>query len=254
MSVNGDGPPKVPGRDAPRPLPGRFYTSVTVAPHGSAFALLLDGKSARTPKKHELVLPAQALAHAVAAEWEAQRQSIDPATMPLTRLVNTVIDGVQGRESEVRADIVKYTGSDLLCYRAEAPEKLIALQAAAWDPLLAWASSSLGIHIGLSEGIMPVRQSREALDAAASAISRLDAFRLAALHVMVTLTGSAILGLAVLHGRLSPEAAWAAAHVDEDWQIAQWGEDAEASARRARRWTDMHAASQMLGLVSQPAG
>jgi chaperone required for assembly of F1-ATPase len=244
--VNGDSPPKVPGREAPQPLPKRFYASVTVAPRGLGFAVLLDTRPARTPKKHEVVLPTSALAQAVAQEWNAQQAFIDPATMPLTRLVNTVLDGVEGRESEVRADIVKYAGSDLLCYRAEEPEKLVALQAAAWDPVLAWASSSLGIRLALSRGIVHVSQTREALDAAASAIARLDAFRLAPLHVMVTLTGSAILGLAVLRGHLSAEASWAAAHVDEDWQIARWGEDAEASARRARRWADMCTAADFL--------
>jgi chaperone required for assembly of F1-ATPase len=246
VSVNGDGPPKVPGRDGPRPLPKRFYTNVTAAPRSTGFAVLLDARAARTPKKRELVLPTLALAQAIAEEWDAQRSAIDPAGMPLTRLVNTVLDGVEGRESEVRADIVKYAGSDLLCYRAEDPEKLVALQAATWDPVLSWAGASLGIPLALSGGVMPVRQSQEALDAVASAVAMLDAFRLAALHVMVTLTGSAILGLAVLHGHLSPEAAWSAAHVDEDWQIARWGEDAEASARRARRWADMRAAADLL--------
>ncbi len=246
MSVNGDPPPKVPGRDDPRPLPKRFYTSATVAPRGTGFAVLLDTRAARTPKKRELVLPTSALAQAVAEEWDAQRTVINPATMPLTRLVNTVLDGVEGRESEVRADIVKYAGSDLLCYRAEDPEKLVALQAATWDPVLVWANSGLGIRLALSGGVMPVRQSQEALDAVALAVAPLDALRLASLHVMVTLTGSAILGLAVLHRHLSPEAAWSAAHVDEDWQIGRWGEDAEATARRARRWTDMRAAADLL--------
>jgi chaperone required for assembly of F1-ATPase len=246
VSVNGDRPPKVPGRDDPRPLPKRFYASVTVVPRGTGFAVLLDTRTARTPKRRELVLPASALAQAVAGEWDAQRSAIDPAAMPLTRLVNTVLDGIVGRESEVRADIVKYAGSDLLCYRAEDPEKLVALQAATWDPVLSWAKSSLGIRLALSGGVMPVRQSQEALDAVALAVAPLDAFRLASLHVMVTLTGSAILGLAVLRGHLAPEAAWSAAHVDEDWQIARWGEDAEATARRARRWVDMRAAADLL--------
>lgn len=241
----------MPGRDEPRPLPRRFYTRVTVAPDsgGAAFRILLDDNQARTPKQRDMVLPALALANTLAAEWDAQRPHIDPSTMPFTRLVNTVIDGVQARAADVRADIVKYADSDLLCYRAEAPEALVALQAAAWDPNLAWAHARLGMRLALSRGVMPVRQSRETLDAAASAVAELDHFRLAALHVMVTLTGSAVLGLAVLHGHLSAEAAWAAAHVDEDWQIAQWGEDAQASERRQRRWTDMRAAADLLRLL-----
>jgi chaperone required for assembly of F1-ATPase len=252
VSTHGDQPPKVPGREPPRLLPKRFYTSVTVtaAGHGqgdAGFCVLLDDNHAHTPKRRELLLPTLALANAVAAEWDAQRPHVDPSAMPLTRLVNTAIDGVQQRAADVRADIVKYADSDLLCYRAEAPEALVALQAAAWDPILAWAHTSLGMRLALSRGVIPVRQSRETLDAAASAVARLDAFRLAALHVMVTLTGSAVLGLAVLHGHLAAEAAWAAAHVDEDWQIAQWGEDAEAGERRQRRWADMRAAADVLG-------
>ena len=248
MSVD-NGRPKVPGREAAHPLPKRFYANVTVAPSGTGFAILLDGRAARTPKRTGLVLPTLPLTDAVAREWDAQRPAIDPSSMPLTRLVNTVIDGVEGRESEVRQDIVKYAGSDLLCYRAEGPEKLVALQAASWDPLLAWSSSQLCIGLALSSGVVPVHQSRAALDAVASALAPLDAFRLAALHVMVTLTGSAVLALAVLHGQLSGEAAWTVAHVDEDWQIAQWGEDAEAAARRRRRWADMQAAADLLRLL-----
>ena len=266
MSANGDRLPKVPGREPRRPLSKRFYTSVTVAPcepsaggptrdgtaHGSgrtSVRVLLDAKPALTPKSRELVLPALALANAVAGEWDAQRPSIDPASMPLTRLVNTVIDGVQGRESEVREDIVKFAGSDLLCYRAEGPEKLVALQAATWDPILAWANSTLRIPLAPSRGVMPAPQGRESFHQAGHAVARLDAFRLAALHVMVTLTGSAILGLAVLNAHLSAEAAWAAAHVDEDWQIAHWGEDTEAVARRLRRWADMQTAAETLRLL-----
>jgi len=251
VSANGDAPPKVPGREERRPLPKRFYAHATVeqGTGRTGLRILLDGKPARTPKKHDLALPALALAEAVAREWEAQRQHVDPATMPLTRLVNTVIDGVQGRRSEVRSDIVKYAGSDLLCYRAEGPEKLVALQAATWDPILAWANSTRGIRLAPSQGVMPVSQSREALDHAGRAVAALDAFRLAALHVMVTLTGSAVLGLAVLNGHLSAEAAWAAAHVDEDWQIAQWGGDADAASRRLRRWADMQTATELLRLL-----
>lgn len=251
MSGNDNAPPKVPGREAPRPLPRRFYKHAEAGPAQGAdgYRVLLDGKSARTPKKRELVLPTLALAEAVAAEWEAQRPYVDPAAMPLTRLANTVLDGVQGRETEVRDDIVRYLGSDLLCYRADSPEKLVALQAGTWDPVLAWAAAALGIKLAPVEGVMHVTQSSDATARARSVVADLDAFRLAALHIMVTLTGSAVLGLAVLKGHLSSEAAWAAAHVDEDWQISQWGEDAEAAARRARRWADMQASAELLGLL-----
>jgi chaperone required for assembly of F1-ATPase len=211
--------------------------------------VLLDGKSLRTPAKREFLLPTKALADAIAAEWEAQAERIDPAAMPLTRLANSALDGVSGREAEVRADIAKYAGTDLVCYRAEGPHELVQRQARAWDTILAWAREALGAHLDIVVGVMPRPQADQATGSLARALERHDAFHLAALHVMTTLTGSALLALGHTHGRLSAEAAWAAAHVDEDWQISQWGEDAEAKSRRDRRWLDMQAASRMLTLL-----
>jgi chaperone required for assembly of F1-ATPase len=169
--------------------------------------------------------------------------------MPLTRLVNSAIDGVTGREAEVRADIAKYAASDLVCYRAEVPAELVRRQAEAWDPILSWGREALAARLVLSEGIVPVAQPRAATAAVEGALAELDAFSLAAHHVMTTLMGSALLALAHARGRLTAEEAWAAAHVDEDWQIGQWGEDAEAKARRARRWAEMQAASRLLELL-----
>ena len=169
--------------------------------------------------------------------------------MPLTRLANSAIDGVRGREAEVQADIVKYAGSDLLCYRATEPEELVRRQAELWDPVLAWGREALGAHLQVAKGVMPVTQPEAAQQAVARALDGQDAFALAALHVMTTLMGSALLALAHARGRLTAEQAWAAAHVDEDWQIGTWGEDAEAVARRRRRWSEMQAASRMLRLL-----
>ncbi len=169
--------------------------------------------------------------------------------MPLTRLANSAIDGVAGREAEVRADIAEYAGSDLVCYRAHGPERLVERQCRAWDPILAWSRDTLGARFEVATGIMPVAQPDAGRAAVAEALARLDAFTLAALHVMTTLMGSALLALAHARGRLSAEEAWAAAHVDEDWQISQWGKDAEAAARRERRWAEMQAASRMLSLL-----
>jgi chaperone required for assembly of F1-ATPase len=197
-----------------------------------------------------LALPTRALAEAVAAEWEAQGERIDPATMPLTRLANSTIDGVIARQAEVRAEIVKYAGSDLLCYRAEGPEELIRRQAETWDPVLAWARAALGADFNVSQGVMPAAQPDAATEAVARALQPHGPFALAAIHVMTTLMGSALLALAHAHGHLSAEAAWVAAHVDEDWQISQWGEDAEAKARRDRRWAEMQAASRLLELLA----
>jgi chaperone required for assembly of F1-ATPase len=229
--------------------PKRFYKSASVSGDAPPFEVLLDGKPVRTPARRAMALPSRALAEAVAAEWQAQGKQIDPACMPLTRLVNSAIDGVAGREAEVRADIAKYAAGDLICYRAGQPRELAQRQAEAWDPILTWARQALGARLIAGEGVVPVEQPEEARAAIAAALARLDPFALAAHHVMTTLTGSALLALAHAGGRLTAEEAWAAAHIDEDWQISQWGEDAEAKARRDRRWTEMQSASRLLGLL-----
>jgi chaperone required for assembly of F1-ATPase len=265
MTDDGNGAKPAPGSEPrQRPLPKRFYKAVTVAaadappPGGDgvgggreagSFRVLLDGKAMRTPAKAPFALPTRALAEAVAAEWEAQREHIDPAAMPLTRLANSAIDGVHGREAKVRADIVKYAESDLLCYRATEPEPLVARQAELWDPVLAWAREALGVRLVVAGGLMPVSQPDTAPRALARLLEGETAFALAALHVMTTLTGSILLPLAHARGRLDLEQAWTAAHVDEDWQIGRWGEDAEAADRRRRRWIDMQAASRLLALL-----
>lgn len=250
MTTGGDAARLRPGQTA-RVLPKRFYkaASAGAAPEGAGFHVLLDGRGMRTPAKAALVVPTLALAQAIAAEWQAQGEHIEPATMPLTRLVNSAIDGVRGREGEVRAEIVKYAASDLLCYRAGEPAGLAQRQGELWDPVLAWSRGTFGARFVVAEGVMPVLQPQEASAAIAAALDGLDALRLAAMHVMTSLTGSALLALAHARGRLSAEAAWTAAHVDEDWQIARWGEDAEASRRRRQRWDEMQAASRLLALL-----
>jgi chaperone required for assembly of F1-ATPase len=230
--------------------PKRFYQAASVDGAGPAFRVLLDGRPVRTPAKRELAVPARALAEALAAEWDAQGERIEPASMPLTRLVNSAIDGVAGREAEVRADIARYAGSDLLCYRAEGPAELVHRQTEAWDPVLAWARETLGARFVLGQGIVPVAQPQTATAAIEGALAGLDAFALAAHHTIVTLTASALLALALARGRLTADETWAAAHVDEDWQIGQWGEDTEAKARRERRWAEMRAASRLLALLA----
>jgi chaperone required for assembly of F1-ATPase len=245
---NGKSGPSVRGR--PPQGPKRFYTSVGVATGNGTHRILLDGKPVRTPRKAELALPTRALAQAVAAEWEAQGTRIDPASMPLTRLVNSGLDGVTGREAAVRADICAYAGSDLVCYRAAEPEPLVQRQREAWDPVLDWAHAALGARFAVVDGIMPSPQPRACVEAVTAALARQDALALTALHAMTTLMGSVLLALAHAHGRLTAEQAWAAAHVDEDWQIEKWGWDAEAKARRDRRWAEMAAASRLLALLA----
>ena len=230
-------------------LPKRFYKEVTTAPEGEGVAVLLDGKPIRTPAKAKLVVPSRALAEDIAEEWRAQTERIDPATMRLTKLANSAIDGVRGREAAVLDDLIAFAGSDLLCYRADAPEGLIAKQNEHWDPVFAWAKQELGAPFRLAQGIDHVPQPQGSLDRIRERLMGLDAFGLAALHVMTTLTGSALLALAVVLKRLTPDQAWAAAHVDEDWQISQWGEDAEAAQRRARHRQEFDASCRLLDLL-----
>jgi len=252
VTTNGNAnkpPAKVRGREPPAPLPKRFYKDVTVAPSEGGFAILLDGKPMRTPRKLPLRVPARALADAIAEEWAAQKERVDPRSMPLSKLAITAIDGVAAHMADVAAEIVQFAGSDLICYRAEAPEALSVLQASAWDSMLRWAESALGARLTTAEGVMPVHQSKEALQSLAKALEPFDPMALTALHVMTTLTGSAVLALAHAAGHLSADDAWRAAHVDEDWQISQWGVDVEAAERRARRWAEMQAACRFLELL-----
>ena len=228
------------------PLPRRFYKAVSLVEEPDGFALTLDGKLAKTPGGAKLLLPSRAVADEAAAEWDAQAEFIDPVTMPLTRIANSALDAVATREEAVRDDIVAYAGNDLVCYRAPAPAGLVVRQAELWDPLLDWAEQAIGARLATGEGIVPLNQADDAIAAVAKAVAPFGVFPLTALHIATTLTGSAILSLAVAHRRLTAEAAWEAAHVDEDWQIAQWGEVSEATARREARWREMKAAALIL--------
>jgi chaperone required for assembly of F1-ATPase len=229
-------------------LPKRFYKEVAVADDGARAGLLLDGKPVRTPGKAPLTVPTKTLAEAIAAEWRAQGEHIDPRTMPLTKLANSAIDGVEGRTGAVIDDIMAHARADLLCYRASGPDGLLAAQAKHWDPIITWAKDALHAPLTLAEGIIHVAQPEASMAAIRKELEGLDAFTLAALHVMTSLTGSALLALAVLKKRLDPDEAWNAAHVDEDFQIGQWGEDAEAKDRRAARRRDFDAAARTLQL------
>jgi chaperone required for assembly of F1-ATPase len=243
--LTGAKPPTITDRMG-KPLPKRFYNAVTVSGGPGSYRILLDGRVVKTPRKAELLIGSDVLARAIADEWIAQVDVIAPATMPLTTLLCTALDAVAGREAEVRAEIVKYARSDLLCYRAEIPIGLAAAQAEHWNPVLAWAKTEFGVPFVTAIGMVHVAQPAGALDAVADAVAGLAALPLAAVHVLTTITGSALLALAVQRRHLTIETAWAAAHVDEDWQIAQWGEDDEARARRARRLRDAKGAAFVL--------
>ncbi|TGE00287.1 ATP12 family chaperone protein [Methylobacterium nonmethylotrophicum] len=230
-------------------LPKRFYTAAGVAPAEDGYRLVLDGRPAHTPARRRLAVPQAALAEALAEEWSAQAEFIDPARMPLTRLVNSALDGVAERREAVVDDLAAYAGSDLVVYRAGDPARLVAAQGAAWDPVLAWAHEVLGARFMLSEGVMHVTQPEASLQAVRRAVEAVESpIALAALHSMTTLTGSVLIALAVLHGRLTPQEAWAAAHVDETFQAEVWGRDAEAEARLAGRRTEFEAAARVASL------
>jgi chaperone required for assembly of F1-ATPase len=227
----------------------RFYEAVAVIEEQDGFGIGLDRRPVRTPERAKLILPTRALAEAVAEEWAAQGSLLDPTSMVMTKLANTAIDRVAGRERAVAAKIVDYGGCDLVCYRADGPERLVARQAAAWDLLLTWAARALDCHFVCVTGLVHHPQPEEALAAFARELERQDPFRLTALHTITTLTGSAVLALALRRGAITAEEAWAAAHIDEDWQIEQWGHDAEAQARRAVRRREFDCAVRLLELA-----
>ena len=234
-------------RSAKRSLPKRFWREVTVAEEGGGFAVMLDGRLARTPLRNPLAVPSRDLSEELAREWRELDGDIDPARMPLTRLVNTAIDAVAANSEAVAGDIVKYAGSDLLCYREAANQKLAARQSAHWDEPIAFMREAHGARFALAAGIVFTPQPEEAIAAIASAVARLpQPFVLAAAHSVTTLTGSAVLALALAAGRLTPDAVWVAAHVDEDFQIEAWGEDEEAKAHRAARRLEFDAAAHVL--------
>ncbi|MBX4954397.1 ATP12 family chaperone protein [Rhizobium lentis] len=234
-----------------KPLPKRFYTEVAVAEHEGSFAITLDGKSVRTPARQVLAVPTEALARLVAAEWRGQGKEIDPATMPVTRLVNTALDGVATNTQAIFEDILRFSSSDLLCYRADGPELLVERQRERWDPIIDWAANDLGARFILVEGVMHHEQPREATAAFAVTLARHQSpMALAALHTITTLTGSAILALAFAEGRVTLEETWSLAHLDEDWTIEHWGRDEEAEERRAKRFADFKAAVDVFFALS----
>ena len=227
-------------------LPKRFYEKAEVAEVEGGFTVHLDGRSVKTPARALLLLPTRAAAEMIAAEFRAQEKVVNPGRMPATRLVNTALDGIVQDPQAVMEDILRFAGTDMLCYRADAPRELVERQTRHWDPLIDWMEG-LGARFVLAEGVMHVEQPREAITAYGVHLQTFnDPISLACLHTMTTLTGSAIIALAVAKGELSVAEAWKVAHIDEDWTIEQWGEDAEAMARRKLREEEMITAANML--------
>ena len=235
-------------RGAPSRFRKRFYDKAEIGESAEGFAIMLDGKPVKTPARHALAAPVRALAAGIAAEWNAQEQIIDPARMPLTRLANSIIDGVADKRDAVADDIMKYLASDLVFYRADGPPGLVERERQHWDPVIAWARENLGAHFVLAEGVVFVAQPRAALAAVRAALPK-NPWPLGALHAVTTLTGSALLALALAHGALSADDAWAAAHVDEDWNMDFWGRDDQALARRAMREAEMRAAATVIAAL-----
>jgi len=223
----------------------RFYENATVTATPDGHAVQLDGKPVLTPARRPLAAPTRELAQALAAEWNAQTEVVDPAMMPLTRLANSIIDGVAQTPRPVADEIRKYLASDLLFYRAGEPEGLVERQARHWDPILQWVAETLGAKFYLGEGVVHVAQPESALEAARAAVPD-DPWRLGAAHVITTLTGSALIAVAMARGALSTEAAWQAANVDEDWNMERWGRDEMAMHRRDFRLAEFQAAAAVL--------
>lgn len=233
-------------------LPKRFYKQASVVELDGEFTIHLDGRPVRTPSRSILKTTNRRVADMLADEWQAQQEVIDPLTMPVTRLINTAIDGVAADIQAVKEDIVRFAGSDLLCYRAESPDSLVALQNKHWDPLIDWAAIALNAKFVATAGIVHVAQSPETMAAVNVHVGSIDGAEvLTALHSLTSLAGSAIIALAVLHGESDIADAWLAAHVDEDWQISQWGEDSEAKALRKLRQRDFDAASRLIAALSK---
>lgn len=213
----------------------RFYKDVAVVAGESGFEIQLDGRPVRTPARAPLALPNVRLAEAIAGEWRAQGDMVDPRSMPFTGLANGAIDQIEPDRVNFAAGIARYGESDLLCYRAEGPSELVAREAAAWDPLLDWARRRYDVAFHVTQGIIPVEQPAETLERLGAAVAAFDAFTLAGLSTLVTLSGSLICGLAIVEGGHDADVIWTAAEIDEAWEAEQWGEDAEAAARSARR-------------------
>ena len=226
----------------------RFWQAAVAEPCDGGFTVRLDGRGVKTPAKTPLVVPTLAMAQAIAAEWDAQQGEVKPETMPVTRAANSALDKVVPQRDEVVALLAAYGASDLLCYRAAAPDALTERQAAGWDPLLDWADAAFGARLAVTRGVMPVAQDAATLRRLEARVAELSAFHLAGFHDLVTISGSLVLALAVIHGRLDVAEAWSLSRIDESWQVEQWGEDEEAAQSEAVRHAAFLEACRFYGL------
>jgi chaperone required for assembly of F1-ATPase len=233
-------------------LPARFYKDVGVGTADDGFAVTLDGRSPRTPGMKPVVVPSEAVARAMAAEWAAQGEVIDPATMPIVRLVNSAVEAGDERLQAFRDEIVKYAGNDLLLYRADTPRELVAEQERLWDGTLVKLARHFGVGFQPTIGIVHQPQPAPTLQRLAAALADEPLIQLVAMVSLTGITGSGLLSIAVRHGLLSPDEAWQVANVDEDHNLRLWGEVAEAADRRVRRRRDYDAAIAVLEAMPRP--
>ena len=231
----------------------RFYQDVAPEAAAGGHLVTLDGRGVSTPGRAPLKLPTAALAQAVADEWAAQGEKIDPAAMPLTKLANTAIDRVTGREPDIALDVISFAKTDLLCYRAEAPAELVRRQSAGWDPVLDWAAERYGARLAVTTGVVPVTQSDAVIALLFDPVLGEEAFALTALHVAASVMGSLILALGLRNGRLGAEEAFGLCEIDDAFQAEQWGWDAEAARRREHRKQEVADAARFLALAEAGA-
>ncbi|MEO1193059.1 MAG: ATP12 family protein [Pseudomonadota bacterium] len=228
----------------------RFYKTVSTQAEGPEHAILLDKRPLRTPAKRALTLPTATLAEALAEEWRSQGETIDPPSMPLTQLACMALDLTALQRDRILEETAAYGGNDLLCYRAERPEALRSRQDALWQPLLDWVAVAHAAPLTVTSGIMAVEQPPESQEALTNALERLDDFALTAVAQSTRISGSLVLALALLAERLDAEATFAAAEVDETYQLEIWGSDRLAEEARARRLEELRHAERFLRFLS----
>lgn len=226
----------------------RFYKDVSISCQGKLFAVLLDGKNIKTPQKSLCLMPTRAMAEAVAQEWDDQETDIDPASMPITKLMNTAIDRIAARRSEIIDELVEFAGSDQLCYRAENPQELVELQNEIWDPLLVRIRKLHGVKLKQTTSIIFQKQDHDQILKIRNVIENIEDFELMAFYGMTTVCGSVTIGINLFEGHISIDEAWDAGHLDENFQVSKWGSDDEAEERRANLRAELGNAARFLSL------
>lgn len=226
----------------------RFYKEVSVGERDNLFTVLLDGKAIKTPEKSQCLMPTKIMAEAVAKEWDAQEKEVKPDSMPLTKLMNTAIDRVGKRRSDLIDELIGFAGSDQICYRADHPSDLVELQNNLWNPLLKRIEELHGIKLKLTTGIVFIDQDEQDLIKIRTLIERIESYALTAFYGMATVAGSITIGINLFEGHINSEQAWEAGHLDENFQVSQWGSDYEAEDRRQNLRAELENATYFLTL------